>query len=232
VEAILEGARGDKCLQAWSMRPIAGFYAMQGRFDEAREALAEARAIFDELGRKIDAVTLAFWTGPLELLAGNPAEAARDAGESCDFLEAAGERGWLSTMATIYANALTDQGLFEEAEEAARRSRDAATSDDYNAQAFWRSSMARALAHRGRLEEAERIADEAIPFIDRTDELNNQASARTDVAEAYRLAGRLDKAVTTLQEALERYERKGNVVMVERTRAQLEGLGASAPPAP
>jgi class 3 adenylate cyclase/tetratricopeptide (TPR) repeat protein len=118
VQAILEGARGDKCLQAWSMRPIAGFYVMQGRFDEARELLADARTILEDLGRRIDVVTLAFWTGPLELLAGNAAEAARQTGESCDFLEAAGERGWLSTMATIYANALYYQGLLDEAETA------------------------------------------------------------------------------------------------------------------
>ncbi len=224
VDAILEGARGNKCLEAWSMRPIAGFYAMQGRFDEAREALAEARAIFDELGRKIDAVTLAFWTGPLELLAGNPAEAARDTGAACDFLEAAGERGWLSTMATIYANALCEQGLYDEAEAAARRSRDAATSDDHNAQALWRSSLAKTLAHKGQHEEAERLADEAIPWIDRSDELNNQADTRTDVAEAYRLGGRLDKAVNALEEALERYEQKGNRVAAARVRAQLEEL--------
>jgi tetratricopeptide (TPR) repeat protein len=201
---------------------------MQGRFDEARELMAEARRILQELGRMVDVVTLAFWTGPLELMAGNPAEAARVTGEACDFLDAAGERGWLSTMATIHANALCEQGLFDEAEAAALRSRDAATSDDYNAQALRRSSLAKALAHKGQHEEAERLADEAIPWIDRSDELNNQADTRTEVAEAYRLAGRVDKAVTALQEALERYERKGNVVMTERTRALLEELGAPA----
>jgi tetratricopeptide (TPR) repeat protein len=151
-------------------------------------------------------------------------EAARVTGEACDFLEAAGERGWLSTMATIYASALCDQGRFDEAEAAAARSRDAATSDDFNAQSLWRVAMARALAHQGRHDEAERLADEAIPISDRSDELNNQAETRTDAAEAYRLAGRLDKAVSALDEALERYERKGNVVMAGRTRALLEEL--------
>ena len=63
--------------------------------------------------------------------------------------------------------------------------------------------------------EAERLADEAIPWADRSDELNNQAEVRTDAAEVYRLTGRLDKAVTALQEALARFEQKGNVVMTE-----------------
>jgi class 3 adenylate cyclase/tetratricopeptide (TPR) repeat protein len=221
-EAILEGARGDKSLEAWSRRPVAGFYSIQGRFAEARALLAEAEAIFQELGRVIDDVTLAFWTGPLELLAGNPAEAARVTGEACEFLEAAGERGWLSTMATVHGNALCDLGRFDEAEAAARRSRKAATSDDNNAQALWRAVLARTLAHKGRHEEAERLADEAIPWIDRTDELNNSADVRMAAAEAYHLSGRHDKALDALREALERYEEKGNVVMAERTRALLD----------
>jgi tetratricopeptide (TPR) repeat protein len=224
VEAILAGAHENKSLQAWSMRPVAGFYAMQGRFDEARQVLAEAKAILEELGRRVDSETLAFWTGPLELLAGNPAEAARATGRACDFLESEGERGWLSTMATIYSSALHAQGKLDEAEAAALRSRDAATSDDNNAQALWRASLAKAIAGQGRHEEAIRLADEAIPFIDRSDELNNQGIARTYVAEAYVAAGRPDEAVTALQEALARFEQKGNVVMTERTRALLGQL--------
>jgi tetratricopeptide (TPR) repeat protein len=82
--------------------------------------------------------------------------------------------------------------------------------------------MAKILARKGRHDEAERLADEAIPFIDRSDELNNQGNARMDVAEAYYLAGRHEKAVAALQEALERYEQKGNVVITERMRFLLE----------
>jgi class 3 adenylate cyclase/tetratricopeptide (TPR) repeat protein len=222
VEALLESARGNKSREAWTLRPVAGFYAMQGRFDEARARLAEAHAILEELGRKIDSVTLGFWTGPLELLAGNPAEAARVTGEACDFLEAAGERGWFSTMATIHSTALCDLGLYDEAEDAARRSREAATSDDDNAQALWRAALARALAHKGRHEEAERFADEVTNWIDRSDELDNQAEARTRIAEAYWLGGRLDKALTALVEALARFEQKGNLVQARRTRALLD----------
>jgi tetratricopeptide (TPR) repeat protein len=227
VEALLESVRGDKAREAWTLRPVSGFYAMLGRFDEARALLAQAHAILEELGRKIDAVTLAFWTGPLELLARNPAEAERVTGEACDFLEAAGERGWLSTMATIHSNALSDLGRFDEAEAAARRSRDAATSDDHDAQALWRATLARALAHKGQYEEAERLADEVIPWIDRSDEVNNQADARARIAEAYWLAGSSDKALNALEEALVLYEQKGNLVMTERTRAQLDELSSA-----
>ena len=224
VEALLESARGEKSLTAWTIRPVAGFYALQGRFDEARALLAEAHEILVELGRTVDDVTLAFWNGPLELLAGNPAEAARVVGEACDFLEAAGERGWLSTMATLHASALYDLGRFDESEAAALRSRDAATSDDANAQATWRMALAKVLAHKGEHEEAERLADDAIPILDTGDELNNQAYLRMDAALVYRVAGRREKAEAALREALARFEQKGNAVMAGRAREFLASV--------
>jgi tetratricopeptide (TPR) repeat protein len=226
VEALLAAAEGDTSLHAWSIRPVAGFYAMQGRFDEARALLAEAGAILQELGRRIDFETLAFWTGPLELMAANPAEAARVTGRSCDFLEAEGERGWLSTMSTMYSSALYELGRIDEAEAAAVRSRDATTSDDNNAQALWRATLARPLSRKGEHEEAIRVAAEAIVFIDRTDELNNQGLVRLYAAEAYREAGLRDEEAAALRGALARFEQKGNAVMAERARALLDGLGA------
>jgi tetratricopeptide (TPR) repeat protein len=228
VEALLESARDEKSLTAWTIRPVAGFYAMQGRFDEARALLAEARTILQELGRTVDIQTLAFWTGPLELMAGNAAEAERVSGEACAFLEAAGERGWLSTMAGFHSTALYDLGRLDEAEAAALQSRAAATSDDANAQASWRTALAKVLARRGEHEEAERLAAEALAYTERTDELNNQAHVHLDAAEVYRLSGRRDEAEAALREALARFERKGNAVMAEQTRGFLDELGAAS----
>jgi class 3 adenylate cyclase/tetratricopeptide (TPR) repeat protein len=225
-EALLASAHDDKWLEAWSIRPVAGFYAMQGRFDEARELLARAESILEELGRTLDVTTLAFWSGPLELLAGDAAAAERVVGAACDTLEASGERGWLSTMAGLLGDALYAQGRLDEAAAAAVRSKDAATSDDYDAQALWRNVEARVLARRGRFDDAERVAREAVGFIDRTDELNNQAAIRMGLAEVLRLAGRSDKALEVFEEALARFEQKGNVVMTDQTRALLEELGA------
>ncbi|HSC48904.1 MAG TPA: AAA family ATPase, partial [Gaiellaceae bacterium] len=105
-EAILESARGDKWLEAWAIRPVAGFYGKQGRFDEARELLARSRSNLEELGRKLELTTVAFWTAPVEMLAGNPAAAEEALREACATLEAAGEKGWLSTMAGVHAQAL------------------------------------------------------------------------------------------------------------------------------
>jgi tetratricopeptide (TPR) repeat protein len=207
---------------------VAGFYAIQGRFDEARALLAEAQAILEELGRTVDIQTLAFWTGPLELMAGNAAEAERVSGEACAFLEAAGERGWLSTMAGFHSTALYELGRLDEAETAALQSRGAATSDDANAQAGWRVALAKVLARKGEHEEAERLVEEAIAFTGRTDELNNQGDLYIDAALVHRLAGRVDQAETALRAALARFEEKGNAVMGARTRALLDELGAAS----
>jgi tetratricopeptide (TPR) repeat protein len=128
-------------------------------------------------------------------------------------------------MATMLAEALYAQGRLDEAEAAVRRSREAATSDDFNAQAGWRASQAKILARRGELEEAESLAREAIEIIDRSDELSHQGDFRVGLAEVLRLAGRTDEAIPVLQEALERYEQKENRVSAETTRALIAEAG-------
>jgi len=194
---------------------------MQGRFEEGRELVARARSIHEELGRSIERHTLAFWSGPIEMLAGDPVAAEREAAAACDGLEAAGENGFLSTMATLLAEALYAQGRLDEAESAVRRSRESATSDDFNAQAGWRAAQAKILARRGNLEEGELLAREAIEIIDRSDELSHQADFRVGLAEVLQLAGRTDESIPVLEEALERYEQKENRVAAEATRTRL-----------
>jgi len=225
VEAMLEDIRGDRWLESWAIRPVVGFYGMQGRFEEGRELLAHARSMLEELGRPIDLATLAFWSGPLELLAGDLEAAERELGAACDVLEAAGEKGWLSTMSAFRAWVLDGLRRLDAAEDAVRVSREAATSDDYNAQAMWRSGGAKILARRGQFDEAERLGREAVAWIDGSDELNNQAEVRRDLAEVLRLAGRDDEAREVLAGALARYEQKGNEVMTGKARALLDELG-------
>jgi tetratricopeptide (TPR) repeat protein len=220
-EAIVEGAGTHKWGKAWASRAVVGFYGMEGRFEEGRELVARASAALEELGRPIERYTLGFWSAPLELLAGDAVASEREAAAACDGLEAAGENGFLSTMAAMLADALYAQGRLGEAEAAVERSRETATSDDFNAQAMWRAAQAKILARRGELEEAERLAREAIEIIDRSDELSHQGDFRVGLAEVLRLAGRTDEAIPLLEEALERYEQKENRVATETTRALL-----------
>ncbi len=220
-EAIVESAGSLKWGKAWASRAVVGFYGMEGRFEEAREVAARASAVLEELGRPIELYTLAFWTAPLELLAGDPVASEREAAAACDGLEAAGENGFLSTMAAMLADALYAQGRLDDAEAAVQRSRESATSDDFNAQAVWRAAQAKILARRGDFEEGERLAREAIEIIDRSDELSHQGDFRVGLAEVLQLAGRSDESIPILEEALERYEQKENRVAADTTRALL-----------
>jgi class 3 adenylate cyclase/tetratricopeptide (TPR) repeat protein len=225
-EALLEGARGKKTLEAWALRPVAGFYAMQGRFAEARELLAQARAIHEELADLLQVQTLAFFAAPLEMLAGEPASAEAELLPVCEFFQVRGEQGWLSTLAAYLGEALYVQGRFDEARRWVDVSRDATTSDDHDAQAMWRLVEAKLLAQRKRFDEAEAVAREAIEFINRSDELDNQAHVQLSLVEVYRLAGRYEDAIQALDEAIERFARKGNLVMTERSRALSDELRA------
>jgi class 3 adenylate cyclase/tetratricopeptide (TPR) repeat protein len=225
-EALLESARGRKTLESWLARPVAGFYGMQGRFDESRALLGQARATMDDMGRELESKVLAFWSGPLEMLAGDPAAAEREYRAACEYLVAIGEKGWLSTMSGVWAEALYELDRLDEARTAAHLSRDAATRDDANAQAFWRWAEAKLLAREGWFDEAEALAREAIAFSDRSDELDNSARVRLGLVEVYRLAGRNEDAIEVLDDAIARYQRKGNEVMTKRSRALRAELGA------
>jgi class 3 adenylate cyclase/tetratricopeptide (TPR) repeat protein len=225
VQHLLESTESKTWTQSWLTRMVGGFYGLQGRFDEARELMEQARAALADLGRPLDVSTMAFWTGPLELLAGNAEAAEKELGQACDALDAAGERGWLSTMAGMHAEALYALDRLEDTEVAARRCRETATIDDYNAQSFWRGAQAKVLARRGDFAAAEELAIEAVEIIDRSDEINHQAMLRGGFAEVLSLAGRAGEARSHLEQALELYEQKENVVMAERTRAALRDLG-------
>jgi class 3 adenylate cyclase/tetratricopeptide (TPR) repeat protein len=223
-EAHLESVRGQQELEASAVRPVAGYYGMLGRFDEGRELLARARAIHEELASPMGLHTLAFWAPPLELLAGEPAAAEEELRSACEFFQTSGEQGLLSTLAAFLAQALYVQGRFDEARPWVDLSREMATSDDYDAQARWRLAGAMLLAQGGEFDEAEAVAREAIELIGRSDELDNQAHVQLGLVEVLRLAGRYEDAIEALDGAIERFERKGNVVMIERTRGLREEL--------
>ena len=86
---------------------------------------------------------------------------------------------------------------------------------------------AKVAARRGEHAEAERLARQAVAVGEHTDFLDEQARAYGDLAEVLLLAGKPDQAAAALEQALARYERKENVVMAERVRAQLAELRPS-----
>jgi len=195
---------------------------MVGRFDEARALLAEARA---ELADRGGGVGLAMATGltsmNVEFLAGDFAAAAAFGQRGCRLLDELGEKSFQSTAAGGLAKALYELDRLDEADEWAGRAAELGASEDVITQMLWRQVRAKVLARRGEHGEAERQAREAVAAGEETDSLTGLGDAYADLAEVLFLAERSQEGVGALEQALERYERKGNVVMAERVRDRL-----------
>jgi class 3 adenylate cyclase/tetratricopeptide (TPR) repeat protein len=204
--------------------------AMLSRFDEARALLASVRTDLADRGAKLELAVATAQVGvELELLAGDPAAAAMLGEEGCGLLEQAGERSFLSTATGYLAQALYALGDLDAAESRASSAAVLGASDDALTQTLSRQVRAKVLAARGRHAEAEDVAREAVALAEATDLLNVQADAYSDLAEVLALGCKTDQARTALGLALGRYERKGNIVMAERTRLRLADVETTGP---
>jgi tetratricopeptide (TPR) repeat protein len=193
--------------------------AMLGRFDEADRLLAEAADRAAELGVVRSRVWLASRRFDVAMLEGDVVGAEAAAREACETAPAVGELGNLMWFSCNLAQALLELGRDDEAEQWLERGRETAPSEERLPQMLWRQVRGKVLARRGELGEGERLAREAVALGAETDMLNAHADALLDLAEVLALAGQ--DARTELDRALALYERKGNVVMAERTRSRL-----------
>ena len=223
-EEIAERVRGDRQAEAAMLCVLAQLVAMQYEFDRARDLYTRARAMFEELGLRVDASTLCLSSAHVELLAGDHEAAERELRRGYDHLAALGERYLLSSVAGLLAETLVAAGRFDEAEDAALATEELADESDVDAQSLWRSTRARVLAHRGSLAEAEMLAREAVGLLAPTDGVVAKVAASTDLAHVLLLAGRGDEALAVIAEARAMAERKGSRVMVD----SLDGLAAEA----
>ena len=141
-----------------------------------------------------------------------------------------GEKLYLLTVAALLGQAIYAQGRFEEAGEFADVARIQAPEDDVDAQALWRSLLAKVRAREARHAEAEELAREAVATISDSDAIVMQADALADLAEVLRLGGRYEEAAAVLTEAANLYERKGNRVSAATMRLLEEAGSSSASP--
>jgi class 3 adenylate cyclase/tetratricopeptide (TPR) repeat protein len=233
--ARLEGPRPVAELLAWldepdqreAQEPWLDSYrahglAMLGHIDEGRELIAETRAACADRGSRFE---VAVFTGQqaaeIELLAGDPAAAAELATEGCKQLETLGDHYFRWPIVARLTQILCILDRLDAADELVERTQQLAASDEKQAQHRWRGAKAVVLARRGRQAEAEELARQAVAIAETTDFLNDQADAYANLAEVLQLNGKADEAKAALEQALQRYERKGNLVMARRTRDRL-----------
>jgi tetratricopeptide (TPR) repeat protein len=222
-DAIRREVSGNPATAADVLQSLAALHAMEGRFDQARELLANSSAVFEELG-----LTLTTASGHdrawIELLAGDPVAAERSLRTGYATLQEMGDTTLLCTSAAYLAQALLAQRRDQEAERFAQLSDELAAADDLLTQIIWRGVSARILAGRYEFEEAERLARQSVALAERTDFINHRGDALFDFAIVLRLAGRPNQSRAALTEGLRLYEQKGNTVAVGKARAELAEL--------
>jgi class 3 adenylate cyclase len=215
-------AHGNSRLLTSCLRGRARFEAMQTHFATARGLLAEARTISEEHGLDVLVATHQRPTsGWVELLAGDVIAAERELRVGCEFLERIGELGYLSSAAPLLADALLAQGRDSEALEVTNRwpAERLTVPEDIDAQVGWRRVRAKALARLGDLDEAERLAREAVALASRTDFAEARSLATADLAEVLRRAGRRAEAEEALEQAIRLFEQKGDIASAAKAGA-------------
>ena len=220
-EELLPAAQGDRRTQAVVLCVLSHLHAMQGSFDEARREYRRAQVMLDDLGVKVLAASTSLDSGPVEMLAGDPAGAERELRRDLDRLEAMGERFLASSVTAYLAQAVVAQGRMDEAEALSRKCEEVVLADDAEAQSIWRRVRALAIVDRGEDRQAAKLAREAVEIIRRTDSPVLQADALVDAAEILQKAGWDAEGEPLLTEALDLYERKGDLVGAARAREAL-----------
>jgi tetratricopeptide (TPR) repeat protein len=178
VEEIRSYVEANRSFETTLLRTRAQLEAMQGRFDTARDLIAQARALTRELGLELNLVSrIARPAAYVELLAGDVAAAERELRPACEELERIGELGYVASLAPMLADALYRQERHEEALGLTERwsVERLAVPEDADAQIAGRSVRAKLLARLGDLERAEPLARDATERAARTDYLDLHA---------------------------------------------------------
>ncbi len=218
-EALLREHDGDRASEANLLVWLGGLEAMRGHFAEARDLVDQAKQRYEQLGLGSD--NYLRLRGAVEMFAGAHELAEEALREACTALERDKQVQVLATRAAELANAICEQGRYEEAETWIRVARESAGSDDLDAAFAAHHAHAKALARLGAIDEAERFAREALDIMARTDALNRHGDSLLVLAEILRLQGQEDQALERIYGALRLYEQKGNVVAAERAQAML-----------
>jgi DNA-binding SARP family transcriptional activator len=221
-EAVMKRNAGERRIVASTARALAGLYALTGEFDRAHELIELDRATIDDLGLRFSAAAATELYGWVYYLEGKLDEATAEYRRGIESFREMGDRRASATLAAGLAQVLHAQGWIDEAATTAEEARDNAPPDDLHTQIQWRGPYAKSLAAQGKVEAAQRIAQEGVVLARTTDFTNVQAAALADLGETLRLAGDADRAEQVTRRALALYEKKGNTAGAAALRTGLE----------
>jgi class 3 adenylate cyclase/DNA-binding winged helix-turn-helix (wHTH) protein len=220
-------AMGSQRVRAASLALAARLAAREGRFEEARSLIEEARTLFGALGVETAVTRVADWTGEIAELADDLEAAERAYREGLERADRAGARALHALLAYRLGRVIDaredhdDVGglLVVPTEEAGQTAL---------GQVFWRSARARELARGGQIEEAVGLAREAVALAEGSDDLRFRCERLEDLVQVLDAAGSPGEAIPAVEELLRLRERKGETVAASRARSLLEQLRATA----
>jgi class 3 adenylate cyclase len=193
--------------------------ALKGELEQGRDMAAGGRRMLLELGQKVSYAATAQPVAIIELLAGDAPAAERLLREAGEILEAAGERGYLSSVSGLLALTLARQERFADAESFADKSRRIGAEDDLITQIYWRAAKTQVVAARGELAEAARLGTETTELMTDYDSFERPI-VTVEVAPFLEPKA----ARRALERALAVASAKGNVITAERAQTMLEAL--------
>jgi class 3 adenylate cyclase/tetratricopeptide (TPR) repeat protein len=214
--SILDGTTNPQ-VQANCLIRIGGLEGLAGRFDAARETIAAARALMDDLGlrhlRAHSSDVVVF----VEMLAGDYQAAEREAGAAYAVLTEMGDRTYQTAEAHLMAMAMEAQGRVDDAERWLAIAGEPGQPDTIAVEA-------QIQARRGNLHDAERLARSALEL--GSERPVHSADPRFTLAQILARMGRSEEARQVAEQSMQRYEAKGIVPLMENARALLATLPA------
>jgi predicted ATPase len=221
-EELLRDASGDTWAEAFLLLPLSVLYAYLGRSADARAAIDRGQSLLAGFGVKLALAESALTAAVAVLTTGDPIATERYLRPSYQTFQAMGERFYVANMTVMLAEALYDQGRFDEAAQMIEEPLDAA-SPFYAAKAAF--IKAKLLARHGQFAAARQLADEGARLAPAASPLA-QATIHEARAEVERLAGAPGQATARLRAALEIYEDRRAMALAGRVRSSLASLAA------
>jgi len=218
-EKLIADGLSDRQIECRVMCKLAQLRAMIGDLDAARALYRQGRKMLRDLGQGVFATTTGTDLARVELHGGDLALAEREVRADIEFLERKGEKYYRSTMTSLLAHLVREQGRDDEALALSRIAEEITSARDTESQALWRATRAPIMARLGELTLAEELARSAVNLVRSTEAPNLTAGTLAELASVLVQVGKADEARQAIGEAIALYTAKGNRVMVQRCSA-------------
>ena len=219
--ALAAEADGDREATGVTACAIGVLVFMQGDVESGRALIARARADLLEIGSTLAWAGTSFAALTVELWIGAPDRALELGKPVVAELQAAGEFGYLSTIAAQMADAAFELGMLDDAAAYVTMSAGVTVAGDWVSIADCNRVRAKLLARQGSADDAARLVDETLADVRARDDPNVLGQSLVAAADVMGLIGRNRDEEAYLREALEVFERKGNLPAARLARERV-----------